>query len=465
MHTDLWRWSAVELAAGIRTRRISSRETVTSCLRRLDEVNPSINAVVDVMAKEALAAADHADAAVSAGEPLGGLHGVPVTIKINVDCEGRPTTNGVVAFRDRIAMVDAPPVANWRKAGAIVIGRTNVPAFCARFFTDNALHGRTLNPWVPDRTPGGSSGGAAAALACGIGPLAHGNDRAGSIRQPAYACGVTGIRPSLGRVPGLQQSEREPTLISQLCNMQGPLARNIADLRLGLEMMAGRDPHDPWWCPVPFDLGECPPARVALFDDLPGVEIDPAVRGALRKAASGLEACGYRVEEAAPPRFTEAARLFFTLVKTEERSGSSQLIDEFGDDALRRARASTMATAESLSFEDYIAALARRTTILREWQIFMERYPLILMPVSWKLPAPVDLDQTGDAAVAEMIASFHPLLAISVLGLPGLAVPTGFADGVPVGVQLVAGRFREDVCFAAGEIIEAQCGPASIWPA
>jgi amidase len=115
MHTDLWRWSAVELAAGIRTRRISSRETVTSCLRRLDEVNPSINAVVDVMAKEALAAADHADAAVSAGEPLGGLHGVPVTIKINVDCEGRPTTNGVVAFRDRIAMVDAPPVANWRR--------------------------------------------------------------------------------------------------------------------------------------------------------------------------------------------------------------------------------------------------------------------------------------------------------------------------------------------------------------
>ncbi len=204
--------------------------------------------------------------------------------------------------------------------------------------------------------------------------------------------------------------------------------------------------------------------RVALFDDLPGVEIDPAVRGALRKAASYLEDCGYHIEEAAPPRFTEAARLFFTLVKTEERAGSSRLIDEFGDDALRRARASTMATAESLSFEDYIAALARRTTILREWQLFMELYPLILMPVSWKLPAPVDLDQTGDAAVAGMIASLHPLLAISVLGLPGLAVPTGFADGVPVGVQLVAGRFREDVCFAAGEIIEAQCGPTPIWP-
>ena len=465
MPADLWRWSAVDLAIGIRTRRISSREAVANCLARLEEVNPAINAVVDVMADEALAAADRADKAVAVGKSLSRLHGVPVTIKINVDCEGRPTTNGVVAFRDRVAAEDAPPVANWRKAGAIIIGRTNVPAFCARFFTDNALHGRTLNPWAPNRTPGGSSGGAAAALACGIGLLAHGNDRAGSIRQPAYACGVTGIRPSLGRVPGLQQSEREPTLVSQLCNMQGPLARNIADLRLGLETMAGRDVRDPWWCPVPFDLGECRPARVALFDDLPGVKIDPAIKAAIRKAASSLEACGYHVEEATPPRFTEAASLFFTLVKTEERAGSSRLIDEFGDDALRRARASTMATAESLSFEDYIAALARRTTILREWQIFMERYALILMPVSWKLPAPVDLDQTGDAAVAAMIESLHPLLAISVLGLPGLAVPTGFADGVPVGAQLVAGRFREDVCFAAGEIIEAQCGPAPIWPA
>ena len=456
MDGELWRWRAVDLANAIRTRQISSRSAVMSCLERLQQVNPAINAVVDLMAEEALKEADAADDAVRAGEITGTLHGVPVTIKINVDCAGRPTTNGVVAFKNRIAAADSPPVSNWRKAGAVVIGRTNVPAFSARFFTDNALHGRTLNPWDASRTPGGSSGGAAAAVACGIGPLAHGSDRAGSIRQPAYACGVIGIRPTFGRVPGVRQGAEEPTLVSQLTSMQGPLARNIADLRLGLEAMAMHDARDPWWCPVPFVHEPRHPVRVAVFADLPDTDSDPAIPATIRRAAEWLENAGYEVEEAVPPRFTEAARMFFTLVKTEERSGTSRLIDELGDDALRSARASTMATAENLSFEGYIETIARRTTILREWLLFLERYPLILMPVSWKLPAPVDLDQQGDDAVRGMIKSFHPLLAVSVLGLPGLALPTGQESGIPIGVQLVASRFREDLCFMAGEIIEAQ---------
>jgi amidase len=159
-------------------------------------VNPKINAVVDLMADEALAAADQADRAVRAGEAVGPLHGVPVTYKINMDYTGRPTTNGIVAFKDRVAKSDNPAIANWRRAGAIGIGRTNVPPFSARFFTSNALHGRTLNPWDPGRTPGGSTGGGAAAVAAGIGPLAHGSDRAGSIRYPAYACGIMGLRPT-----------------------------------------------------------------------------------------------------------------------------------------------------------------------------------------------------------------------------------------------------------------------------
>src|SRR5262249_37405942 len=167
-----------------RERQISCREAVTNCLARLEQVNPRVNAVVDLIADDALIAADRADRAVARGDTVGPLHGVPVTIKINVDCAGRATTNGVVAFQDPIAKDDSPPVANWRKAGAIVIGRTNVPPFSARFFTANALYGRTLNPWDAGRTPGGSSGGAAAAVATGIGPLAHGNDRAGSVRYP-----------------------------------------------------------------------------------------------------------------------------------------------------------------------------------------------------------------------------------------------------------------------------------------
>jgi amidase len=455
MTDEFWRWQACDLAQAIRTRRISSREAVMSCLARLAAVNPCINAVVDCLPEEALAAADAADRAVATAEPLRPLHGVPVTIKINVDYAGRATTNGVVAFKDRIAQADSPPVANWRKAGAIIIGRTNVPPFSARFFTDNALYGRTLNPWDAGRTPGGSSGGAAAAVATGIGALAHGNDRAGSIRYPAYACGVVGLRPTHGRVPTYEPSAPdEPSITTQLTHVQGPLARSVRDLRLGLVTMAARDPRDPWWAP-----GLEPPAgevRVAMLAEVAGVHADPAVSAAIRQAARWLEEVGYKVEETAPPRLEEAARLFFTLVRTEEQAGTTKAIERLGDEALRRARASTMAYASDLDFEGYVKAFGRRASILREWMLFFERYPLLLMPVSWQRPFPVDFDQQGDAAVARMLNAHHPMLAVSTLGLPGLSIPTGLVDGVPLGVQLVAGRFEEELCLRAGEVIEAR---------
>jgi amidase len=455
MTAALWRWSACELASAIRVGEITSREAVESCLTRLREVNPQINAVVDVLHDEALADADRADAAAMRRDPLGPLHGVPVTIKINVDCAGRATTNGVAAFKDRIASADSPPVANWRKAGAIIIGRTNVPAFSARFFTDNALYGRTLNPWAADRTPGGSSGGAAAAVATGIGALAHGNDRAGSIRYPAYACGVFGLRPTIGRVPTFEPSaSAEPTITTQLTHVQGLLARSIADLRLGLAAMAARDARDPWWVPAP--LGEGPsdePCRVALCNPPLSAQIDDAVIAALKTAARYLEAAGCVIEEVMPPHLEEAAQLFFSLIRTEERSGTSRAIEKFGDEAL------TMACAVEMDFAGYVKAFASRAAILREWQLFFARYPLLLMPVSYQRPLPVDFDQRGEQAAAEMLNAHQPLLAISTLGLPGLAVPTGLANGVPIGVQLVAGRFQEGLCLAAGAMIESNFAP------
>ncbi|MBX9700194.1 MAG: amidase, partial [Acetobacteraceae bacterium] len=200
--TDLWALEAVEIARLIRTGLASSREATVSALARLHAVNPKVNAVVDVMEAEALAAADAADAARASGEVLGPLHGVPVTVKINVDMAGRATTNGVVAFRDAIAAEDGTVVANLRRAGAVIIGRTNTPCFSMRLFCENDLHGATLNPWDRGRTPGGSSGGAGAAAAVGIGAVAHGNDIAGSIRWPAFCNGVVGLRPTVGRVAG-----------------------------------------------------------------------------------------------------------------------------------------------------------------------------------------------------------------------------------------------------------------------
>jgi amidase len=457
MTDDLWRWQASDLADAIRNKSIKSRDAVEACLARIEQVNPTINAVIDSLADEALSASDLADQKISKGEELGALHGVPVTIKVNVDVAGRATTNGVVAFKERIAKADSPCVANWRRAGAIVVGRTNVPPFSARYFTDNALYGRTLNPWNAERTPGGSSGGAAAGLASGIGALAHGNDRAGSIRYPAYACGVFGIRPTLGRVPTYDASAPdEPSIATQLTNVQGPLARSVRDLRLGLATMQSYDARDPWWCKAPEDPAIQSPCRVAMFLNPIGSKIDPAVQSAVTSAAHWLNDAGYQVEEVAPPHFEEAARLFFALVRAEEKAGTTRAIENLGDDALRRARASTMAYASDLDFGGYIKALGRRASILREWLRLFEQYPLILMPVSFERPFPVDFDQGGDEAVARMLTAHHPLLAVSVLGLPGLSVPTGFADGVPVGVQLVAARFREDLCFRAAEIIEAQ---------
>ena len=203
---ELWRWTGVEMGRGIRTRRGSSREATESCLSRIEEVNPRLNALVEVSAEEALGMADAADRAVGAGEKLGPLHGVPVSIKVNTDQAGHATTDGVVAFKDNVAEVDSPQVGKMREAGAVFVGRSNTPAFSYRWFADNDLHGRTLNPWAEGRTPGGSSGGASSAVASGIMPIAHGNDVGGSIRYPAYACGVAGIRPTVGRRPMTPQT-------------------------------------------------------------------------------------------------------------------------------------------------------------------------------------------------------------------------------------------------------------------
>ena len=469
MGDELWRWTAERLVRGIRTGAISSREATESCLARLDAVNPRINAVVDPLAEEALATADRADAAIRRGEAPGALHGVPVTVKINVDYAGRATTNGVTAFANMAAEEDSVSVANLRKAGAVILGRTNVPGFSTRYFTDNDLHGRTLNPWDAGRTPGGSSGGAAAAVAAGIGPIGHGNDRAGSVRYPAYACGVAGLRPSLGRVPDFNPSATEERGISsQMANVQGPLARSIGDIRLGLEALAAPDARDPWSVPVPLGAPEAGRSRAAILTSLPGVDADPAVTQALREAGAWLEDAGYEVEEACPPRLDEASALFWPILMAEERAAtaaeraaSSSGIERYGDEAVKRARRSVRAYAGDLDYETYVRALAARTTMLREWHLFFERYPILVMPVSWQRPYPIDHDQKGDEAVAGMLDAHRPMLAVSLLGLPGLSVPVSLAEGVPVGVQIVAARFGEERLLAAGEAIEARAPVAT----
>lgn len=460
MSGEIWRWTAVETAAAIRKRQISAREAVSSHLSRLEVTNPLLNAVTDPLAEAAQEAAEAADAAVARGDALGPLHGVPVTVKENVDCTGRPTTNGVVAFQSVIAAGDAPPVANWRKAGAICIGRTNTPDFSVRWHTDNDLRGRTLNPWSGEHTPGGSSGGAAASVAAGIGALAHGNDYGGSLRYPAMCCGVATIRPSFGRVPAYNPTstgERPPT--AQLMSVQGPIARTVADVRLGLEAIAAADPRDPWWSPVPLVLPKpAAPIKVALSIDPGGQGTHPAVADGLRQAAKALEGAGYRVEEREPPLAAEAAELWKLVVLNEMRALMLPDIRRLGSEGIKRSVELMIGDTPELDAAGYMKALGERTRMWRAWNLFLQDWPLVLCPVSTRPPFAVGDDIRDQASADAVVASQCMLIGINVMGLPGAAVPVGVKDGLPQSVQIVGARFREDLCLDAAQAIEDALG-------
>ena len=219
---DLWRLSATDVAALVRSKKISAKEAASAALARLDAVNPKINAVVDHRPADVLAQAAAVDAAIARGEDAGPLGGVPVTVKVNIDQEGFATTNGLKLQRDVIAKTNSPVIDNLRKAGAVILGRTNCPAFSYRWFTTNLIHGDTKNPRDPGITPGGSSGGAGAAVAAGIGHIAHGTDIAGSIRYPAYACGVHGLRPTVGRIAAFNAALPERPIGPQISGGIGP---------------------------------------------------------------------------------------------------------------------------------------------------------------------------------------------------------------------------------------------------
>ncbi|HKU94297.1 MAG TPA: amidase [Vineibacter sp.] len=467
--TELWQWDAVDLAPAIRSRKVSSLDATLAVIERMQAVNPKVNAVVRDLSDEALAAARAADEAVRRGDRLGPLHGVPVTIKENVDQVGLPSVNGVVAFKELIAAEDSPPVANWKKAGAVIVGRTNTPAFSLRWHTDNDVHGPTFNPWSKARTSGGSSGGASAALAVGIGPLAHGNDYGGSIRYPAYTCGLAGIRPTMGRVAAFNRTasvERSPT--NQLMAVNGPLARKVRDVRIGLAAMSGRDARDPIWVPAPL---EGPPAaapvRVALVVQPKGQYTHPAVADAVRKAGKALADNGYAVEEVEPPSFEAACQVWRKLVFTETRHLTFESIEKFGDAQARKSASLWMQLQPDLSLKEYMQSLAEVLTHRRAWAGFMETYPLIVGPNSGDLPFEVGFDYKDVETFRHVLDAQALMTVVNMLGLPSAAVPVGTTAvpdaprGLPLGVQIIAQRFREDLALDAAEIVEALHGVAT----
>jgi amidase len=394
----LWQLPATQLADLIRVGEISAREAVQAALDRLDDVNGTINAVVEHRPAEALAAADVIDARLREGSEVGALAGVPVTVKVNVDQIGYATTDGASQQRDLVATTNSPVVDNLLKADAVIIGRTNMPAFGLRWFTSSGLYGETRNPRNFRLTPGGSSGGAAAAVTAGIGAIAHGTDIAGSIRYPAYACGVHGLRPTLGRIPAFNASLPERTIGGQLGAVSGPLARSVADLRLALAAMAAPDARDPWWAPAPL-VGPRVEMRAAICVAPDGLDTQPEVAQTVRDAGARLAASGWDVEElATTPPLAEAAdaqtKLWFadgyaTLVARAEREG---------DPGALNVVAHQRTIALDFDQPSFSQLLSRRATLLRQWLMLFNTYAVLVLPVSAELPFENHLDMQGDAA-------------------------------------------------------------------
>lgn len=458
---DIWRLSAADLASLVKSKKVSAKEAAEAALARLDAVNPKINAVVDHRPEDVLKQAVAIDAAIAQGRDVGPLAGVPVTVKVNIDQQGFATTNGLKLQRDAIAPANSPVIDNLKKSGAVILGRTNCPAFSYRWFTSNLIHGDTKNPRDPSITPGGSSGGAGAAVTAGIGHIAHGTDIAGSIRYPAYACGVHGLRPTVGRIAAFNPGLPERTIGPQMSAVSGPLARTIGDLRIALAAMSVRDFRDPWWVPAPLE-GPAMAKRAALCLNPDGLETASDVKAAVADAGKRLERAGWAVEEiATTPPLREAAehltRLWLgdgyeTQLEAAEREGDPGAL------ACLRGNRSKVFPFDAAAFSK---TLTHRATLTRQWLEFFEKYAVLLIPVSGELPFPDQLDRKDEASFARVWRAQLTQIAIPFMGLPGLTVATGLVGRIPVGVQIVSGRYREDLCLAAGEAIEAGGTPSA----
>ena len=451
---EWWRKGATELARAIASGEATSREVVESHLERIEQVNPKVNAVVRTMADSALAAADAADAAVRRGDRLGPLHGVPCTVKENIDVAGLPTTQGIKALATAVPDRDAPVVERIRGAGAIPIARTNLPDLGLRVHTDSSLYGRTKNPWSADRTAGGSSGGEAAALATGMSPLGLGNDIGGSLRNPAHCCGIASIKPSTGVVPDAQTFPIEDIgLSAQLMLNQGPMARRIADVRAGLLALAGPHPRDPVSVPVVLAGAEGRRLRVAVMADVPGGATHPGIRSAVETAGRALEALGHAIDVAVPPRFEEACDTWRVQMNGELSLQLAVLDDVMGEGG-RAFLHLTKNLWPEVGLAEWSHAQYARNGIAREWGEWFAQWDVLLCPV-WTQPPFRHGDDIADTRGAQAtLEMLRAVLPPNLLGLPATVVPVTIVDGLPAGVQVVAPRYRDLWALDVAEMIE-----------
>ncbi len=455
----LWQASACDIAAGVAAGKLTCSDAVGAAVDRMREVNGRLNAVVHDLGDQAIADAAAADKRLADGARPGPLQGVPVTIKVNIDQTGCATTNGVTAFKDVIAPGDAPVVRNLKNAGAIVIGRTNTPEFSFRATTVNDLHGRTYSPWNDWVTSGGSSGGASSAVMSGMGAIAHGNDIGGSLRYPAWATGAATVKPGLGRVPAFNPSapaERGP--LSQIMSVQGAICRAVGDVRLAMQTLIGSDPNDPWQAPVPWQGARDVPRKVAFTKEMFEFELHPAVEQALDNAAAALSDAGYEVVEIDPPMLRETAWEANKCLFGETIALLGDDIEKHGSETIKSIFAEYEKHFDPYSGKDLLTAMGRRSKYVRAWTNFLAEWPLILTPFLPTLPFKWDRDTEGADGVREVLGAGIWSYSMNFLGLPAGNIAAGFHDGLPIGVQVVGRRFREDLILDACEAIEAKTG-------
>jgi amidase len=451
---DVTRLGAVQLAGMIASRELSSREAVEALLARIDEVNPRVNAFRVVLADEALAAADEADRRVAAGEALGPLHGVPFSVKENADVAGTATTSGISALTEALASRDAPGVAGLRAAGAFPLARSNLAEFAFRWHSYSGAGGTTVNPWDPARTPGGSSGGEAVALATGMTPLGIGNDLGGSLRIPSQFNGTAALKPTFGRIAAATTVPPLDSILAvQVMQVEGPMARRVEDLRAALGPMSAPDPRDPWQAPGVTYAPDAPRrVAVTLWDG-----VDAEVAAGVRRAAEALESAGYEVEEAEPPRVDEVRDIWLGILVSEFRGAWPQIAPVASADAARFVELA-FEIVPALDPAAHGLAYVTRQGIAREWAEWMQDTPLVLAPVCAQPPFEVGYDISSVEAARSTVESMRMIAPANALGLPASAVPVGEGGGLPQGVQLIGPRWREDLCLDAAQAIEDALG-------
>jgi aspartyl-tRNA(Asn)/glutamyl-tRNA(Gln) amidotransferase subunit A len=455
---DLCWLPALELAALVRQKKVSPVEVTDAALAQIARVNPTLNAYCAVTAEEARDAAQAAEVAVMTGEELGPLHGVPVSVKDLVFMRRVPTTGGSRLFADHVPEEDAVAVERLKGAGAIILGKTNTPEFGHKGVTDNPLFGITRNPWNPALTPGGSSGGAGAAVAAGMGPLALGTDGGGSIRIPASFCGIYGLKPSFGRVP------HGPGFPGwQHVSVTGPMTRTVRDAALMLDALAGPDDRDRWSLPAdggpPF-LAACEGGlegwSVGWSADLGYARVDPEVAELCGAAAELFEGLGCHIE-VVTPSWENPEEIFRTLSAAESYAAWRERLEDSADQ-LDPSFVAVLEYGHTITIDQYMDAARRRKELWTDVQRFLARFDLLITPTVAVPPFPVarpSVTEINGEPVSRLgwIAFTFPF---NLTGQPAASVPVGMtAAGLPVGLQIVGRRFAERAVLAASAAFEA----------